>query len=142
MKAPAIATSSLKLLQWALQVNFNASVIFMLVASAMSIAGSELFFEDSSDLYGPLANNMRFVLFYLCLTQLAVYGFYVISANHGAALGLGVFFLLLTISLEFYATINQIDIDQNYQKLLVYSGLSHTLYGGLCSCRSLHSSSN
>lgn len=141
MKARAITTSSLNVLQLILQVNFNASAIFVLIVSAMSIAGSEIFFEDGSDLYGPLANNMRFVLFYLCLIQLAVYGFYKISSNYGAVLSLGVFFLFLTGSLEFYAEINQIEIDDRYRQVFLYSGLSHLFYGGLCVWRESGNSS-
>lgn len=127
--------AALNFLQLLLQVNFNASVIFVVIASLLSMAGSELFFADNSDLYGPLANNLRLVLFYLCLIQISVYGFYKLNASYAAVIGLGVFLLLLIASLEFYSAINQIEIDQNYQQFFLYSGLSHLLYGGLCVIR-------
>lgn len=131
MNTRVLARSSLNLMQLLLQVNFNASVIFLLLVSALTLSGSELFFENNQDLYGPLANNLRFVLFYLCLMQLAVYGFYHANHSHAAVLGLGIFFLLLIGSLEFYCSVNQIEIDANYQKVFLYTGLSHFLYGGL-----------
>ena len=131
MNTRSLAVGCFNLLQMLLQVNFNASAIFVLIVSVLSLSGSELFFDNSADLYGPLANNLRFVLFYLCLIQVAVYGFYQTSRNYGAVLILGVFLLLLTFSLEFYAVINQIEIDQNYSRLFLYAGLSHSVYGGL-----------
>jgi hypothetical protein len=130
MNTRAISTS-LNLLQLLLQVNFNASVIILIIASLISLTGSTLFFENNSDLYGPLANNLRLVMFYLCIMQIAVYGFYQMSCNFAALVGLGIFMLFLMGALEFYSVINQIEIDQNYQPLFVYSGLSHLLYGGL-----------
>lgn len=131
MNTRSLAAGCFNLLHLLLQVNFNASAIFVLIVSVLSLTGSEIFFDNSAELYGPLANNLRFVLFYLCLIQVAVYGFYQTSRNYAALLMLGVFLLLLTFSLEFYAAINQIEIDQNYSRLFLYAGLSHSLYGGL-----------
>lgn len=135
MNTRSLSSVSLNLLQVVLQVNFNASVLFVLIVSALSMAGSELFFESGSDLYGPLANNLRLVLLYLCLVQLAVYGFYQISSNYAAVVILGAFLLLLIMSLEFYCAVNQIEIDPKYQQLFLYAGLSHLLYGGVCILR-------
>ena len=132
MHTRSFSNASLNVLQMVLQVNFNASVIFVLLVSFLSLTGSELFFEDTSDLYGPLANNLRFVLLYLCFVQLAVYGFYQMSSNYSAVFALGAFLLVLMVSLEFYGNVNQIDIDENYQRVFLYAGLSHLLYGGLC----------
>lgn len=135
MNPRSLSNTSLNLFQLLLQVNFNASVLFVLIASVFSMAGSELFFQNSNDLYGPLANNLRLVLLYLCLVQLAVYGFHQVSNNYVAVVCLGLFLLVLILSLEFYCTINQIEIDPNYQQVFLYSGLSHLLYGGICVLR-------
>lgn len=118
-------------LQLLLQVNFNASVIFLLIASVLTLTGSEMFFASNQDLYGPLVNNMRFILFYLCLMQVAVYGIYRAKNNYASVLFLGVFFLLLMGSLQFYCLINQIEVDGNYQNIFLYVGLSHVMYGGI-----------
>lgn len=126
---------SLNILQQLLQFNFNVSVIFILLVSLLSLTGSELFFENNSDLYGPLANNLRMVLLYLSLVQLAVYGVYQFSCNYAAVFTLGAFLLILIVSLQCYSIINQIDIDPNYQKIFLYAGLSQVLYGGICVLR-------
>lgn len=132
MNTHSLASTSLNVVKVLLQVNFNASVIFVLLASLLTLTGSEFFFENNSDLYGPLANNLRMVLVYLFLVQLAVYAFYQVSSNYGAVVVLGTFLLILIGALEFYCTINQIEVDENYQCLFLYAGLSHFLYGGLC----------
>ncbi len=130
MNTQSISGISLKLLQLILQVNFNAAVLVLLISSILSLSGSELFFENNVDLYGPLVNNLRFVLVYLVFVQLAVYGFYQINGSYTAILILGAFLLALVAMLQFYCMINQIEIDQNYQSLFLYAGLSHVLYGG------------
>lgn len=132
MNTRSLSHASLNILQIVLQVNFNASVIVILLASILSLTGSEFFFENTSDLYGPLANNLRLVLIYLCLVQIAVYGFHQVSSNYTAIVALGAFLLLLIISVEYYSAVNQVEIDENYQKVFLYAGLSHLLYGGIC----------
>jgi hypothetical protein len=119
----------MNLLQLFLQVNFNASVIFLVIASALTFSGSELIIASNQDIYGPLVNNMRFVLFYLCLMQLSVYGIYRAKNSYAAVLIFGVFLLFLMGSLEFYCEINQIEVDGNYQQIFLYVGLSHAFYG-------------
>ncbi|MDD2737949.1 MAG: hypothetical protein PHR94_03390 [Methylomonas lenta] len=135
MNTRSNSKTSLNFLQLLLQINFNVSVIFVLVVSLISLAGSDIFFENNSDLYGPLANNLRMVLLYLCFVQLAVYGFYQMRSNYAAVLALGVFLLFLIVSLQFYSIINQIEIDPSYQQIFLYAGLSHVLYGGFCVLR-------
>lgn len=76
MNTQFLLRSLMNLLQLFLQVNFNASVIFLLIASVLTLSGSELIIASDQDLYGPLVNNMRFVLFYLCLMEVAVYCMY------------------------------------------------------------------
>lgn len=132
MNTRSLSYMSLNILQIFLQVNFNASVILVLLASVLSLTGSEFFFENTSDLYGPLANNLRLVLIYLCLVQIAVYGFYQMSSNYAAIVALGAFLLILILSLEYYSSVNQVEIDENYQQVFLYAGLSHLLYGGIC----------
>lgn len=127
-----IATGkSLNFLKLLLAVNFNAAVIFLLIASLLSALGSTLFFDDQSDLYGPLASNLQLMLVYLSLTELSVYSFCHFNNNFQNLMLLGMFLLLLAVSIEIYSTLNQIPIDENYRWFFLYLGLSHIGYGGL-----------
>ena len=130
MNATVIVNKSLSLLKLLFQINFNASVIFLLIVSVISMMGSDFFFSDNSDLYGPLAHNLRFVLFYLCMIELGVYSYCRFVDNYQAIAVLGVFILLLITSLEVYSVINQVPVDENYARFFWYSGLSHLGFGG------------
>ncbi|WP_305906879.1 hypothetical protein Q9L42_018685 [Methylomarinum sp. Ch1-1] len=120
---------SLSILKVVLQVNFQASVIFLLIASIMSIGGSQFFFAQLSEIYGPLAGNLRLMLAYLCLAEIAIYSYCHFSKNYKGIALLGVFLLLLIASLQFYGYVNEIPIDNNYNWFFLYIGLSHILYG-------------
>ncbi|MCQ8182256.1 hypothetical protein NP603_14130 [Methylomonas sp. SURF-1] len=135
MQNLTVTSRTLNLLQLILQVNFNAAVITLLISGVATIIGNPFFFADNSDLYGPLANNMRLMMFYLCLIQVAVYSFYKLDNRPEALAALGIFLLLLIAALEFYCSINQIEVDDNYRRLLVYSGLSHLVFGGFAALR-------
>lgn len=121
----------LQVLSTVLAVNFNVAVIFLLVASLVSAAGSSLFFDNNSELYGPLAGNLRLMLIYLTLSQFGAYCFCSFSRNYRALVPVGVFWLLLMGSIEFYGQVNQIPIDEDYGRLFLYLGLSNLGYGGI-----------
>jgi hypothetical protein len=44
---------------------------------------------------------------------------------------MGLFLLLLIISIEFYGVINEVAVDENYRWFFLYLGLSHLAYGAL-----------
>ena len=138
MKANVTNEKSLNFLKMLCAVNFNASVIFLLIVSAVSALGSTLFFEDQSDLYGPMASNLRLMLVYLCLTELSVCSFCRFKGENRGILMMGVFLLLLLVSIEFYGTINQVPVDEGYRWFFLYLGLSHIGYGQFCKARQPH----
>jgi len=121
---------TLPLLSLMSAINFNGAVIFLLVVSLFSAAGSSLFFDNNSELYGPLAGNLRLMLIYLTLSQFAGYCFCSYSQNYRPLLPIGLFWLLLMGSIEFYGMVNQIPIDEDYGWLFLYLGLSNWVYGG------------
>jgi hypothetical protein len=121
---------TLKLLSILSAVNFNAAVIFLLIVSLISAAGSSAIFDNNSELYGPLAGNLRLMLIYLTLSQFAAYCFCSYSQNYCPLMPVGMFWLLLMGSIEFYGMINQIPIDEDYGRLFLYLGLSNLVYGG------------
>jgi hypothetical protein len=114
-----------------LAVNFNVAVIFLLVVSLISAAGSTLIFDNNSELYGPLAGNLRLMLIYLTLSQFIVYCFCSYSENYRPLVPVGLFWLMLMGSIEFYGIVNQIPIDEDYGWLFLYLGMSNLVYGGI-----------
>lgn len=122
---------TLQSLSMLLAVNFNVAVIFLLAVSLISAAGSSVFFDNNSELYGPLAGNLRLMLIYLTLSQFAAYCFCSFSQNYRLLVPAGLFWLLLMGSIEFYGLVNQIPIDEDYSWLFLYLGLSNLGYGGI-----------
>jgi len=112
-------------------VNFNAAVVFLLVVSVISATGSTLIFDNNSNLYGPLASNLRLMLIYLTLSQFAVYCFCSYRQSYRLLILVGLFWLMLMGSIEYYGMINQISIDENYRRFFLYMGLSNLAYSCL-----------
>lgn len=131
MNNSIVSDKSVSFLRLILAVNFNAAVIFMLIVSVLTAMGNPLFFDDYGDLYGPMDNNLRLMLIYLCITELGVYSFCRYSDNYRAMMVMGLFLLLLIISIEFYGVINEVAVDENYRWFFLYLGLSHLAYGAL-----------
>jgi hypothetical protein len=122
-----------KIMQWLSllpAINFNIAVIFLLAVSLVSVSGSSLFFENNSELYGPLASNLRLMLIYLTLSQFSAYCFCSYIENYRLLMAVGLFWLMLMASINFYGTVNQIPIDEDYNWLFLYLGLSNLVYGG------------
>ncbi len=131
MNNSGVNDKGFNVLKLILAVNFNAAVIFLLIVGVISAMGGTLIFEDQSELYGPMAGNLRLMLIYLCLTELAVYSYCRFGETYQGLFVLGIFLLLLAISIEFYGAINQIPIDGNYRWFFLYLGLSHVGFAGL-----------
>lgn len=131
MNNTGVNNKGFNVLKLILAINFNAAVIFLLIVGVISAMGSTLFFDDQSELYGPMASNLRLMLIYLCLTELAVYSFCRFEGNYQGLLILGAFLLILMVSIEFYGAINQVAIDDNYPWFFLYLSLSHIGYGAL-----------
>ena len=112
-------------------INFNFAVIFLLIVSVTSATGSTAFFDNNADLYGALASNLRLMLIYLTLSQFAVYCFCSYSQNYRLLIPVGMFWLMLMGSIEFYGMVNQIEIDQDYRWFFLYLGLSNLAYGAM-----------
>lgn len=126
-----VINKNLHFLKLLLSINFSAALIFLVLVSLISMLGNPLFFEDQNELYGPMAGNLRLMLIYLCLTELAVCSFCRFSDNFRGVVVLGLFLLLLAVAIEFYGEINQVEVDENYRWFFLYLGLSHIAYGAL-----------
>ena len=109
-------------------VNFKAALIFLLLFSVVSVFDQPLYFDDYQDLYGPMIGNLRLMLIYLAVTDLAIYGYCHFSNNYQAVFIMGVFLLSLILGVEAYGLLNQVPIDDNYAWFFLYLGASHLSY--------------
>lgn len=137
MNNKTLSDKSLAALRLVLAVNFNAAMIFLFLVGTISVVGNSLIFENQSDLYGPMASNLRLLPIYLCLTELSVYSYCRFEANYQGLMVLGIFLLLLVVSIEFYGAINQVPVDENYRWFFLYLGLSHVAFASLKSTEGL-----
>jgi len=112
-----------------LTINFTAAIIFLAITSVVTLLGSSIFFEDYSDLYGPMDNNLRLMLIYLCVTEITVYSFCRYSNSYRSMILMGLFLLLMSVGVEYYGVINEVMVDDNYIWFFAYLGLSHLSFG-------------
>ncbi|MCX7100426.1 MAG: hypothetical protein NTX38_02755 [Methylobacter sp.] len=104
-------------------INFNFAVIFLLIVSVTSATGSTAFFDNNADLYGALASNLRLMLIVYCFCSY--------SQNYRLLIPVGMFWLMLMGSIEFYGMVNQIAIDEDYRWFFLYLGISNLAYGAM-----------
>ncbi len=117
------------LLQNLVKVNLYLSAILVIVFTINLMNGNDVLFSNLVEIYGALANNLRFVVLYLALTEVSILMYTEFKKNYHAVKILGCFYILLIGSIDYYININQIHIDQEYGYILLYVGLSHIIYG-------------
>lgn len=128
MNRHTLQTQLINALSLLLKINVKASMIFLVIASVLTLSGSQLLFTDDSAIYGPLAGNLRLLLVYLTMTVLAVYGLSNYGRQTGLLMALGIFLLLMAGGIEFYSQINDVPVDERYRLLFIYCGLSQLAF--------------
>jgi len=124
----SVAFKSSKIL---LETNFYISVLILLTGCLLSVSDSYSFFEFNEDLYGALDNNLRIIMIYLAMTELAILIYCYFRDNFQIMIPVGFFLLMMIISMRLYGEINDIAIDDNFSPFFLYTGLSHLLYGAM-----------
>lgn len=108
-----------------LKINFWISVAFSVVAGIGTLWMPEWLTVDTESLYGPLRNNLDWVMIYLVLAE-SLLAYYAYSRGiQAAALYMGVVFLSVAGGLPFYGSLNAIPINEYSIIACVYVGLSH-----------------
>ena len=120
-----------QILRFIVKVNFYFSVIVLIFGSVLSASDNLALFEFNEDLYGALDNNLRMVLVYLALTEIVLLIYFTLADKFQLMIFVGFFLLLIIGSVEFYGEINAIEIDDTLPLFLLYTGLSHTLFGAI-----------
>ncbi|GAB4256589.1 MAG: hypothetical protein Kow0065_05430 [Methylomicrobium sp.] len=125
----AFASKGFTSFKYALEANYYVSLVVSISATVLSFTDNRALFELDTDLYGPLMNNLRFMLIYVVLTQLCLFAFCFMKQNYKELTAAGLFLVLMSGALEFYGRVNQIPIDQTFHLFFLYVGLSHIGYG-------------
>ena len=111
------------------KINFYISAIVLVGGCLLSATENHSIFEFNEDLYGAIGNNIRVIMVYLAINELAILLYCFLIKNARLMLAVGFFLILLIGSLEFYAEINTIEFDQNLRLFFLYTGISHLVYG-------------
>jgi len=111
------------------KINFYISAIVLVGGCLLSATENHSIFEFNEDLYGAIGNNIRVIMVYLAINELAILLYCFLTKNARLMLAVGFFLILLIGSLEFYAEINAIEFDQNLRLFFLYTGISHLVYG-------------
>jgi hypothetical protein len=111
------------------KINFYISAIVLVGGCLLSATENHSIFEFNEDLYGAIGNNIRVIMVYLAINELAILLYCFLTKNARIMFAVGLFLILLIGSLEFYAEINAIEFDQNLRLFFLYTGISHLVYG-------------
>lgn len=120
---------NIKIIEFAIEINFYLSVIVLITAGFLSISDSYSIFEFNENLYGALDNNLRMMMVYLAATEIIVFGYCLISKKFQAMVLVGFFLILMIGSIAFYGEVNSVAIDDNFSLFFLYTGLSHSVFG-------------
>ena len=112
-----------------LEINFLIAVMVLLAGCFLCISENESFFTFNEDLYGALDNNLRMIMVYLGVTEIAILIYCYARKNVKVLIPVGFFLVLMTVTMDFYGEINTVEIDSNFQWFFIYTGLSHVLVG-------------
>lgn len=122
-------------IKFLIEINFYISVILLVAAGIFSLPGSNSIFKFNEDLYGALDNNLRMVMIYLAMTEMVILVYCFYRKFFQVMILVGFFLILMIGSMEFYAEINTIEIDENFPLFFLYTGLSHILFGAMVSIK-------
>jgi hypothetical protein len=112
-----------------LAVNFVISVLLLIIGCLLSLSERYSLFELNQDLYGELMSNFKITLVYVAITELILCAYCFFSKKFQYFILVGFFLILMIASVHFYSEINNIEIDENFSLFLLYTGVSHILFG-------------
>jgi hypothetical protein len=120
-----------KVMKFMVVGNFLFSVLLLLTACFLSSFEEYSLFEFNDALYGVLINSFRVIVVYLGITEMLLCGYCWFSKKFQLFIFIGFFLVLMIGTMQFYAEVNEIEIDTNFPLLFLYTGLSHIAFGVL-----------
>lgn len=120
-----------KLIKYFLEANLYLALLISFMAAILALTGNEGLLSTGQDFANPLINNLKIMLVYMILAEFSVFGFCYIKRSYSELFIVGAAVLLIPAGLEFYAEVNQLEIDKRFTVFCLYNGLAHLLYGAL-----------
>lgn len=114
-----------QLVKW----NFFVSVFAVILSGILVLTRGAWFFPAELDLYGPLRNNLVFVLVILALLEALCCCTRYARGGHREALGMGGFVLFTALGFRFHGLLHDLPVAPWLSLYLAYAGLSHLVYG-------------
>lgn len=118
-----------------IQGNFFISVILLVTASLLCITPAYSLFELNEELFGAMVNNLRIMMMYLGITELIICAYCFLLNKIQFFIPVGFFLILMIGSIKFYGEVNDVEIDENFPLLFLYTGISHILFGALANIK-------
>ena len=82
------------------KTNFYISAIVLVVGCLLSTTENHSIFEFNEDLYGAIGNNIRVIMVYMAINELAILLYCFLRKNSRVMLAVGFFLILIIGSLE------------------------------------------
>lgn len=110
-------------------MNFCASVVVLMAGCFLSLSPIRSVFSFDQEMYGALAGSLKIMMLYLGITEILVCVYCFFNNKTQLLIVVGAFLILMIGSLEFYGRINDVDIDADLIPFLLYTGVSHIVFG-------------
>ncbi len=108
----------------------NLGMLVALVGTIASFFKPDLLFSETMQLYGPLKNNLVFVLIYICITEIALFFFQFYKIIVYESLGVGLILVLIAFGTQFYSEINQLPFNPTIFAGCIFIAICHIVYYG------------
>lgn len=112
-----------------IEMNFCASVVVLMAGCFLSLSPSRSVFSFDQEIYGAMAGSLKIMMLYLGITEILVCLYFFFNKKPQPLIVVGAFLILMIGSLEFYGRINGVEIDAEFVPFLLYTGLSHIIFG-------------
>ena len=116
--------------------NLLISIVLLLTGCLLSVFEGYSLFEFNQDLYGELINSFRVIMAYIGITEIIICAYCQLTKKYHLFIFIGFFLVLMVGSLQFYAEVNEIEIDPNIAVFFLYTGVSHIAFGILAKIKS------
>ncbi len=106
----------------------NIAMLTGLVGAFLSLTEPDLLFNQSMQLYGPLRNNLIFVLLYVSITEIALFFLQFHKTLVTESLIVGPIMILIAFGTIFYSQVNQIPFSTIIFAGCLFIGAGHLFY--------------